>query len=96
MVLEYKVARELFESMIEGKNRTTDNKRILLETIQEQALIIYQNGLLSNIKLLVRSQKYPTLQAAIATTHAEEKTLKPTTSKTKNYANRDKGEQKFS
>ncbi|KAL6259359.1 hypothetical protein P5V15_009275 [Pogonomyrmex californicus] len=49
------------------------SKRAILETIQQQALCNFQLGLLDDIKLLVRSQHYTTLQDAIASASAEQK-----------------------
>ncbi|KAL6257759.1 hypothetical protein P5V15_011377 [Pogonomyrmex californicus] len=53
-----KLAMELYESMIKGRNNTIESKRAILETIQQQALCNFQLGLLDDIKLLVRSQHY--------------------------------------
>ena len=67
------LAMELYESMEEGKNHTIEQQRAILESIKEQALYNYQIGLHEEIKLLVRAQRYNTLQEAIAGASAEEK-----------------------
>ncbi|KAL6265936.1 hypothetical protein P5V15_002783 [Pogonomyrmex californicus] len=67
-----KIAMELYESMIEGRQGKTESKRAILETIQQQALYNFQLGLQDDIKLLVCAQHY-TLQDTIAGTSAEEK-----------------------
>ncbi|XP_020294606.1 uncharacterized protein LOC109860138 [Pseudomyrmex gracilis] len=64
---------ELYESMNEGKVRTMEQKRTILETIKEQALHHFQIGLRKKLKLIVRSRGYGTLQEAIAGASAEKK-----------------------
>ena len=59
--------------MIEGQEHNSKQKRIILNAIQKQALQNFQIGLRDEIKLLVRSQHYVTLQEAIVGTTAEEK-----------------------
>ncbi|XP_011632041.1 uncharacterized protein LOC105423824 [Pogonomyrmex barbatus] len=81
------IAIELYESMEEGKNHTVEQQRAILENIKEQALHNYQNGLHEEIKLIVRSQRYQTIQEAIAGATAEEKTRGPST-RTLTYRNR--------
>ncbi|KAL6255625.1 hypothetical protein P5V15_012873 [Pogonomyrmex californicus] len=78
---------ELYESMEEGKNHTVEQQRAILKNIKEQALYNYQNGLHDEIKLIVRSQRYQTIQEAIAGAIAEEKTRGPST-RTLTYRNR--------
>lgn len=71
------LAMELYEGIIqlqeEGKNHTVKQQRAILENIKEQALYNYQIGLHDEIKLLVQSQHYGTLQEAIIGASAEEK-----------------------
>ncbi|KAL6256747.1 hypothetical protein P5V15_011681 [Pogonomyrmex californicus] len=81
------IAMELYESMEEGKNHTVEQQRAILENIKEQALYNYQNGLHDEIKLIVRSQRYQTIQEAIAGATAEEKTRGPSM-RTLTYRNR--------
>ncbi|CAL1681033.1 unnamed protein product [Lasius platythorax] len=88
-----KLAMKLYNSMIEGENRSAAHKRAILETIQKQALLNFQLGLHDDLKILVRSQRYTTLQEAITGASAEEKLIGPTTSRTHNFPNRDKAEQ---
>ncbi|KAL6416510.1 hypothetical protein ACFW04_011757 [Cataglyphis niger] len=45
-----KLAVELYESMIEGRHHTVDNKRAIIEIIQQQALENFQIRLEDNIK----------------------------------------------
>lgn len=59
--------------MIEGKERSAEQKRIILETIKEQALHHYQIGIQEDFRLIVRLRRYNTLQEAIAGASAEEK-----------------------
>jgi len=60
-------------------------KRAIQRTIQKQALINFQIGLRDDLKLLVRSQRYSTLQEAINSASAEERVNGPTISKPSNY-----------
>ncbi|KYN01907.1 hypothetical protein ALC62_07291 [Cyphomyrmex costatus] len=59
--------------MEEGKDHTPEQQCAILENIKEQALYNFQTGLHEEIKLLVRAQRYTTLQEAIAGPSAEEK-----------------------
>ncbi|XP_029659455.1 uncharacterized protein LOC115233278 [Formica exsecta] len=68
-----KIAMELYESMMEGRYHTVNNKRTIMEIIQQQALENFQIGLQDEIKTIVRSRGYATLQEAIAAASAEEK-----------------------
>ncbi|KAL6264294.1 hypothetical protein P5V15_004394 [Pogonomyrmex californicus] len=77
---------ELYESMKEGKSHTVEQQRAILENIKEQVLYNYQNGLHEEIKLIVQSQRYQTIQEAIAGAIAEEKTRGPST-RTQTYRN---------
>ncbi|KAL6256563.1 hypothetical protein P5V15_012672 [Pogonomyrmex californicus] len=77
------IAMELYKSMEEGKNHTVEQQRAILENIKEQAFYKNQNSLHEEIKLIVRSQRYQTIQEAIA----EAKTRGPST-RTLTYRNR--------
>ncbi|KYN11058.1 General transcription factor II-I repeat domain-containing protein 2 [Trachymyrmex cornetzi] len=72
------LAMELYESLIEKRDNTSEQKRAILETIQDQALLNFELGLREDIKLVVRSQKYTSLQEAINAASAEEKVKGPT------------------
>jgi len=65
------LAMELFESMEEDQNHTVEQQRAILKKLQ--ALHNFQIGLHEDIKLLIRSQRYRTLQEAIVGASAEEK-----------------------
>jgi len=70
---------ELYESMEEGQNHTPEQQRAILDNIKTQTLHNYQIGLHDDIKLLVRAQRYKTLQEAITGASAEEKVKEPST-----------------
>ncbi|XP_011860266.1 PREDICTED: uncharacterized protein LOC105557595, partial [Vollenhovia emeryi] len=72
-----KLANELFESMVEESNHPPGVKQGILESIKQQALQNFQLGLKDEIKLLVRSRNYKTMQDAIAGASAEEKFNSP-------------------
>jgi len=63
--------------MEEDQNHTVEQQRAILENVKLQALHNFQIGLHEDIKLLVRSQRYQTLQEAIAGRSAEEKVRNP-------------------
>jgi len=71
------IAMELYESMEEGQNHTSEQQRAILDNIKMQALHNYQIGLNDDIKLIVRAQRYKTLQEAITGASAEEKVKEP-------------------
>jgi len=71
------IAMELYESMEEGQNHTSEQQRAILDNIKTQALHNYQIGLHDDIKLIVRAQRYKTLQEAITGASAEEKVKEP-------------------
>ena len=73
------LAMELYESMIEEREHSLEQQRTILDIIKKQALQNYQIGLSDDIRLLVRTQKYNTLQEAIAEVSAEEKVKGPST-----------------
>jgi len=56
-----------------SQNHTAEQQRAILANVKLQALHNYQVGLHDDIKLLVRSQRYRTLQEAITGASAEEK-----------------------
>jgi len=85
---------KLYDSIIEGETYQIEYKRAFQLLIQKQALTNFQNGLRNDIKILVRSQKYTTLQEAIAVASAEEKLNGPTSSKFNNYTGKPKNEVK--
>lgn len=73
-----KLAMELYESILDGQQYTTDHKRVILNIIQQQALENFQIGLNDDIKMVVRSRGYMTLQEVISAASAEEKVKGPT------------------
>ncbi|XP_011254548.2 uncharacterized protein LOC105250252 [Camponotus floridanus] len=73
-----KLAMELYESMLDGQQYTADHKRVILNIIQQQALENFQIGLNDDIKTVVRSRGYTTLQEAISAATTEEKIKEPT------------------
>jgi len=83
---------ELFESMEEGQNYTVKQQRAILENIKLQALHNFQIGLHEDIKLLVRSQRYRTLQEAIAEISAEEKVKNPNPKGSQNHRGKTEAE----
>ncbi|KAL6423096.1 hypothetical protein ACFW04_010527 [Cataglyphis niger] len=74
------LAMKLYDSMIEGEKHPAHSKRTIHETIKKQALINFQIGLRDEFKVLVRTQRYTTLQEAITGASAEDKLLGPTKS----------------
>jgi len=71
------LAMELFKSMEDGQNHTVEQQRAILDCVKLQALHNYQVGLHDDIKLLVRSQRYRTLQETIIGASAEDKIKGP-------------------
>lgn len=65
------LAMKLYESMVEREERPPSFKQAIQETIKKQALINFQIGLHDELKILVRSQRYTTLQEAINDASAE-------------------------
>lgn len=71
-----KLAMTLYESMTEDENYSVAEKRVIFQTVQKQALLNFQIGLHDNdLKMLVRSKKYATLQDAIINASGEENFL---------------------
>lgn len=68
---------ELYESMVKGKGYIIEEKRIIMNTIKEQALQQLQIGLKSDVRLIIRSRNYKTLQKAINAASSEEKIVVP-------------------
>jgi len=83
-----KLAMELYQSVVEGREQTNEQRKAILDTIQGQALENFHLGLRDKIQTIVRSRNYNNLSAAILGATAEEK-LKGTSSRT-NYANKNK------
>ncbi|KAL6268265.1 hypothetical protein P5V15_001381 [Pogonomyrmex californicus] len=67
-----KLAMELYQSMVEGREHTAERKAIL-DTIQELALENFQLGLRDEIQTIVRFRNYTNLTAAMLGATAEEK-----------------------
>jgi len=88
------LAMKLYASMIEGKEHPPGSKNVIQQTIKDQALINFQIGLREELQILVRAQRYATLQEAITGASAEEKLLGPT--KTNQYSNRSRSESSYS
>jgi len=84
------LAMKLYDSMIEGEEHSATYKGAIQQTIKKQALINFQIGLRDELKILVRSQRYTTLQEAITGASAEEKLIGPT--RANNYAGRNRSE----
>ena len=68
-----KLAMELYQSLIEGRQQTVDQRKAILDTIQGLALENFQLGLKEEIQTIVRSRNYDNLSAAILGATAEEK-----------------------
>jgi len=85
---------KLYESMIEGKDHTPVFKSAIQQTIKDQALINFQIGLREELKILVRAQRYTTLQNAVTGASAEEKLLGP--ARANQYSNRNRSEPSYS
>jgi len=79
--------------MIEGKERTTVFKTAIKQTIKDHALINFQIGLREELQILVRAQRYTTLQEAVTGASAEEKLLRPAKAQ---YSNRTRSELSYS
>jgi len=82
------LAMKLYDSMIEKEEHFTGYKGAIQQTIKKQALINFQIGLLDELKILVRSQRYTMLQEAITGASAEEKLIGPT--RAKNYSGKNR------
>lgn len=67
--------------MIERQDHALDEKRVIMNTINMQALNNYQAGLRGDLKILMRSQRYTTLSEAIAGASEKEKTIGPSSSR---------------
>jgi len=83
-----KLAMELYQSMVEGREQTNEQRKAILDMIQELALENFQLGLRNQIQTIVRSRNYSNLTATILGATAEEK-LKGPSSRT-NYNNKNK------
>jgi len=71
------LAMKLYAFMIEGKKHTPVFRNAIQQTIKDQALINFQIGLREELQILVRAQRYTTLQEAVTGATAEEKLLRP-------------------
>jgi len=60
-----KLVMELYHSMIEDREQTNEQRKAILDTIQELALKNFQLGLRVEIQTIVRSRNYNNLAAAI-------------------------------
>src|SRR5436190_11530499 len=87
-----KLASNLYESTIEGKNLPSWHKNVIQETIQGQALNNFEIGLKDDLKVLVRSRRYTTLQEAIQGAIAEEKLMGRPNSRNYGFTDRKKEE----
>jgi len=83
-----KLAMELYQSMIEDREQTNEQRKAILDTIQELALENFQLGLRDEIQMIVRSRNYNNSAAAILGITAEKK-LKGISSQTSNNKNKD-------
>ncbi|KAL6254049.1 hypothetical protein P5V15_014666 [Pogonomyrmex californicus] len=68
-----KLAMELYQSMVEEREHTAEQRKAILDTIQELALENFQLGLRDEIQTIVRSRNYTNLTAAMLGATAEEK-----------------------
>ncbi|KAL6263011.1 hypothetical protein P5V15_001134 [Pogonomyrmex californicus] len=64
---------ELYQSMVEGCEHIAEQRKTILDTIQELALENFQLRLCDEIQTIVRSRNYTNLTAAILGATAEEK-----------------------
>jgi len=76
------LAMQLYESLTEGPDKTPQDKRTILNTIKQLALQNFVYGLRDDIKMVIRAQRFETLQDAIEGAKAEEKLKRP-----REYAN---------
>ncbi|XP_071642156.1 uncharacterized protein [Temnothorax longispinosus] len=72
-----KIARELYEAMEEGQGHSQEQQKTILDSIKTQALQNFQIGLHDDIKMLVRAQRYQSLQEAITGATAKKKIRGP-------------------
>ncbi|XP_071574634.1 uncharacterized protein [Temnothorax nylanderi] len=72
-----KLSMELYQSMIEGREQSSEQRKAILDTIQELALENFQLGLRDDIQTIVRSRNYANLTAAILGATSEEKLKGP-------------------
>jgi len=71
------LAMQLYESLTEGNEHTPQDKRTILRTVKQQALQNFVHGLREDIRMVVRAQRFETLQDAIEGAKAEEKLKRP-------------------
>jgi len=75
--------------MIEGREQTNEQRKAILDTIQELALENFQLGLRDEIQTIVRSRNYNNLAAIILGATAEEKLKRPSSRASYNNKNKD-------
>jgi len=76
--------------MMGGEERPPSFKQAIQETIKKQALINFQIGLRDELKILVRLQRYTSLQEAINGASAEEKFIGPSVTRAPGFSNKNK------
>ncbi|KAL6421122.1 hypothetical protein ACFW04_014117 [Cataglyphis niger] len=75
------ISYRLYESMMEKRHHTVDKKQAIMEIIQQQALENFQIGLNDDIKTIVQSRRYATLQEAITAAKEKVKELPATSTR---------------
>ncbi|XP_020296374.1 uncharacterized protein LOC109861229 [Pseudomyrmex gracilis] len=88
-------AMELYESMVEAKGHIMEEKRTIMNTIKGQALQQFQISLRNDVRLIIRSRNYGTLQEAINAASSEEKVAVPQNSHGRNFATKQKMEKNY-
>ncbi|KAL6254796.1 hypothetical protein P5V15_014130 [Pogonomyrmex californicus] len=68
-----KLAMELYQSIVKRREHIAEQRKAILDTIQQLALENFQLGLRDEIQIIVRSRNYMNLTAAILGATAEEK-----------------------
>ncbi|XP_067216843.1 uncharacterized protein [Linepithema humile] len=71
------LAMQLYESPTDSPGKTPQDKRTILDTVKQQALQNFVYGLREDIRMVIRAQRYSTLQEAIEGAKAEEKLKRP-------------------
>ncbi|XP_067216920.1 uncharacterized protein [Linepithema humile] len=71
------LAMQLYESLTDSPGKTPQDKRTILDTVKHQALQNFVYGLREDIRMVIRAQRYATLQEAIEGAKAEEKLKRP-------------------
>ncbi|XP_012529181.1 uncharacterized protein K02A2.6-like [Monomorium pharaonis] len=86
---------ELYQSIIESRQQTVEQRKAILDTIQGLALKNFQLGLKEEIQTIVRFRNYDNLSAAILGAFAEEK-LKGSLTRQPLSTDRNRNGQKYS